>query len=243
MKQPWHRATPALFAQLRADVEAFCSTLHTSVDNDDVVRIRGTFPVRHGNEELDRYGVEIELPLEYPDRLPIVRETAGRIPWEADRHNSNGIVCVLLPEDRWWSFPPEKPFLEYLTVPLHNYFLGQSLVEAGGTWPFSEHRHGLDGIIDFYKERFGTEDAKAAVLLLKLVAAGRFRGHWECPCGSGKKLRRCHWRGLVDVTNRMPRWAAQKSLDDILTAASRAERDSSSQNALRLSTGQKLVRP
>lgn len=219
MKEPWHRARPALLAQLRADVKAFCSTLHVFVDN-DVVLIHGTFPVRHGAEELDRYRIEIEFPREYPDGLPIVRETGGRIPWVADRHNTNGIACVLLPEDRWWSFPPDKPFLDYLTVPLHNYLLGQSLVEAGGTWPFSEHRHGLDGVIDFYKDRFSTDDAKVAVLLLKLVATGRFKGHWPCPCGSGKKLRRCHWPGLLGVANRMPRWAARKSLDDILLSYS-----------------------
>jgi hypothetical protein len=215
MKEPWHRTRPGLFAEVRADVEAFCSTLHVFVDN-EVVRIRGTYPVRHESEELDRYHIEIEFPPDYPDRLPIVRETAGRIPWEADRHNSNGVACVLLPEERWWSFPPNKPFLEYLTVPLHNYFLSQSLIEAGGTWPFSEHRHGLDGVIDFYKEQFGTQDTMTAILLLKLVASGRFKGHWPCPCSSGKILRHCHWPGLLVVANRMPRWAAQNSLDNIL---------------------------
>lgn len=45
-------------------------------------------------------------------------------------------------------------------VPLHNYFLGQSIVEACGAWPFGEHRHGLNGVIDFYEERVRTDDAK-----------------------------------------------------------------------------------
>jgi hypothetical protein len=214
MRESWHRVRPALFAQLCVDVEAFCSTLHVFVAK-EAVRIHGTFPVRYETEELDRYQIEIEFPTDYPDQLPIVRETAGRIPWEPDRHNSNGIACVLLPEDRWWSFPPDKPFSYYLTVPLHNYFLGQSLVEAGEIWPFSEHRHGFEGVIDFYKEHFGTDNPKTVLLLLKLVASGRFKGHWQCPCYSGKLLRHCHWQGLLDVANRMPRWAAQKSLDDI----------------------------
>jgi hypothetical protein len=222
MKEPWHSARPSLLAELRADVKAFCSTLHVFVEY-NIVCVRGTFPVRHETEDLDSYRIEIELPSDHPHRLPIVRETGGRIPWAADRHvNTNGTACVLLPEDRWWSFPPGRPFLDYLTVPLHNYFLGQSVVEAGGTWPFSEHRHGVNGIIDFYKERFHAGDAKVAVLLLKLVATGRFKGHWQCPCASGKKLRHCHWRGLLNVANRMPRSAAQKSLDDIFAVVSRA---------------------
>ena len=223
MKKPWHQARPALLEQLRADVAAFCTTMHVLIE-DDVVRVRGTFPVRHDAEVLDRFSVDIEIPADYPDRLPIVRETRGRIPWIADRHvYTNGTACVLLPEDRWWSFPPDRSFLEYLTTPLHNYFLGQCVVEAGGAWPFSEHRHGLNGVIDFYKERFGTDDAKVVVRLLELVVSGRFKGHWPCPCGSGKKLRKCHLPGLLDVANRMPASAAKKSLENIFAAVKRAE--------------------
>src|SRR5258708_2622266 len=141
MKGLWHHSRPELLAQLRADVEAFCTTLHVFLE-DGVVRIRGTFPVRHEAEDLDRFRIEIDFPAGYPDHLPIVREIGGRIPWSADRHvYTNGTACVLLPEDRWWSFPPDRSFSEYLRVPLHNYFLGQSIVEAGGAWPFSEHRH------------------------------------------------------------------------------------------------------
>ena len=221
MKAPWHHVRPELLDQLRADVEAFCPTLHTFVEDATVV-VRGTFPVRHEGEDLDRYSIEIELPADYPERLPIVREVGGRIPWDADRHvYISGTACVLLPEDRWWTFPPDRPFSEYLAVPLHNYFLGQSVVEAGGVWPFSEHRHGLNGVLDFYKARFDTDDHKAVIKLLQLVARGGFKGHWPCPCGGGRRLRDCHWRGVLDVSRQMPRWAAQQSLDGMLVMAER----------------------
>src|SRR5437879_1350610 len=141
MKGSWHRERPTLFDEVRTDVGRFCTTLHVFVA-DETVRVRGTFPVRHGVEVLDEYRIEIELPPDYPDKLPIVREIGGRIPWEADRHiSTDGSACVLLPEDRWWVFPPNKPFFDYLTVPLHNYFLAQSVVEGGGAWPFRAHEH------------------------------------------------------------------------------------------------------
>jgi len=217
MKGPWYRQRPALLQQVQEDVETFCSTLHVSLER-EVVRIRGTFPVRHVGEELDRYAIVLEFPGDYPDGLPIVREVGGRIPWTADHHvYTNGVACVLLPEQLWWSFPPGTRFLEYLKGPLHNYFLGQSVVAAGGTWPFGEHRHGPNGVIDFYAEQFGAKELQVIVRLLELVAEGRLKGHWSCPCGSGNKIRNCH-PGAIAVARKMPAWAARRSLDWILAA-------------------------
>ena len=81
-----------------------------------------------------------------------------------------GRRCVLLPEDRWWSFPPGRPFSEYLTVPLHNYFLGRTVVDSGGQWPFSEHAHGWHGVASFYEEKFGTGDEELVVRFLQVIS-------------------------------------------------------------------------
>ncbi len=85
MRQPWYCRRPALLAQVQADVEAFCTTLHVFVES-DAVAIRGTFPVMHAGEVLERYAVKVEFPADYPDRMPIVREVGGKIPWTADNH-------------------------------------------------------------------------------------------------------------------------------------------------------------
>lgn len=225
MKLPWHRAKPHLLAEVRADVEAFSSTLHVFVE-DDVVRICGTFPVRHGGDDLEAYHIEIAFSADYPDELPIVREKGGRNPWTAKRHvYSNGNACVLLPEDRWWSFPPGRRFGEYLRGPLHNYFLGQSVVDQGGEWPFGEHDHGWHGVAEFYQEKFGTKNAAVVVRGLKLIADGKVRGHWPCPCGSGRIIRSCH-PGIIEVAKKMPAAAARKSFDS-LTSSVRADRKAS----------------
>lgn len=236
MKLPWHRAKPHLLAQVRTDVEGFCPTLHVFVE-DDVVRIRGTFPVRHAGEDLDAYRLEIDFPADYPEELPVVREKGGRIPWTADRHvYTNGNACVLLPEDCWWSFPPGRPFGEYLRGPLHNYFLGQSVFEQTGQWPFGEHHHGWFGAAEFYQDKFGTQDATVVVEGLKLIAEGKVRGHWPCPCGSSKTIRACH-PGIIEVAKKMPAAAAQKSLDSLMRSV-RADRNAapSSQSPAGVST-------
>jgi hypothetical protein len=223
VKRPWHRRRPALLAQVQSDVEAFCSTLHVFVEG-EVVRVRGTFPVLHEGEVLARYAIEIEFPADYPDRLPIAREVGGRIPRTGKHHvfPATAACCVLLPEDRWWSFPPGRPFSEYLSGPLHNYFLGQSVVAAGGTWPFGEHAHGAKGVIAFYEEKFGTNDPKVVVRSLRALAAGKVRGHWPCPCESGKIIRQCH-PGIIEAAKRVPPWAAQESLDGLIRMVEIAE--------------------
>jgi len=233
MKQSWHLRSPARLEQVRSDVEAFCSTLHVVVEG-EVVWARGSFPVRHGGEELDRYLIEIEFPFDYPDWLPIVREVGGRIQWTADNHiyPQTGVCCVLLPEDRWWSFPPRRPFTEYLRGPLHNYFLGQSVVATGEKWPFGEHPHGALGVIAFYQEKFGTNDEMLTVRLLGAIAEGKLRGHWPCPCESGRIMRQCH-PGVIETAKRMPSWAVRESWESLRQSikAAQAARSSGNTNA------------
>lgn len=146
MSLPWHRANPALFEKERAEVEAAYPSLHFHVVN-DVVFVRGTFPTVGEGEVLDRYRIEIELPRDSLKSTPIVREVANRIPQTSDRHMNpaDGTACVLLPDERWRVWPIGATLLDFLNGPVRNFFLGQSLVEAGEPWPFGQWSHGVDG--------------------------------------------------------------------------------------------------
>lgn len=222
MKQLWYRERPALLAQLRQDVEEFCSTLHVFNEGDRVT-VRGTFPVLHEEEILDRYAIRIDFPDDYPNKLPVVREVNGRIPWVADRHVFvAGNCCVLLDEERWWSLPPSAPFRDYLRGPLHNYFLGQTSFESEGHWPFGEHDHGAAGIINFLAQKFGTDEPQLVVRFLTQVATGAVRGHLPCSCESGNKARKCH-PGVIEVARRIPATAARESLDRLTTLVGQAK--------------------
>lgn len=219
----WHQRNPKLLDEVRQDVTEFCDTLLVHVEGDTVV-IRGSFPVRASGEVLDEYAIEVRFPPDYPVGLPAVREVGGRIPWSAKFHAfTNGNTCVILPEERWWVFPPGTRFREYLEGPLHNYFLGQSVVAGGGSWPFGEHAHGWPAVIAFYGEKFGTNEPKAVIGLLSLLSEGRVRGHAQCPCGSGSRIRHCH-PGAIAVAQKMPAWAARVSLDGITAWARDAKK-------------------
>lgn len=213
--KPWHLRNPESFRCEMEEVERVYPDLHFRVTAERV-EISGPFPINDNDGVVDRFAVLITLLPDYPESLPVVRETAGRIPRHIDRHMlSSGEACVLLPEDRWRSWPKGSSLLSFVSGPLRNFFIGQALVERGGPWPFGEWRHGLDGMRDYYKEVFGTDDLAKVRAYLECLAAKKAKAHWDCPCKSGKRLRDCHVSLVRELRERMPRSDAVKALQHL----------------------------
>lgn len=224
--RPWHARDPELAEQIRTDLLSQYPGLHLLIEPDGSAFVRGTFPVvGPQGRVLDRYQVAIELPAGYPRDLPVVREVAGRIPWKPDFHvNSDGTACVLLPDDRWRCFPEGAPFLRFLDGPLHDFFLGQSLVALGEDWPFGQWSHGVRGVVEYYQWLFGTEDLETMVRFLEVLAKLNLKGHWPCPCGSGEKICRCCRARLIELRSRIPHHLARGVLQTIGVRSRPAER-------------------
>src|SRR5207253_22252 len=128
----------------------------------------------------------------WPKGTPILRETGGRIPWVSHRHvNPNGVACPIVPEE-WLLNPQHDSVLAFLDGPVRNFFLGQSLAERGDAWPFGERPHGRAGLLQSYGEMLGTTDQSAIPAYLDCLSRREIKGHFECPCGSGKRVRNCH---------------------------------------------------
>lgn len=150
---------------------------------------------------------------DHPKSLPLVREVAGRIPRERDRHiNENGTCCVLLPDERWKSWPVGAPLIDFLNGPVRSFFICQSLVEAGNPWPMEQLAHAADGIRASYSELLGTDDVIVIRGYLTCLAAKQVKGHWSCPCGSGERLRDCHLTQLLDLRKKISTADASRSL-------------------------------
>lgn len=216
MSQPWHRAYPALFDKERAEVEAAYPNLHFHVVNDNVL-VRGTFPIAFERKGLDGYLIEIELSRDYPKSIPIVRETGGRIPRTADRHMNpaDGTACILLPDERWNVWPHGSTLLQFLDVPVRNFFLGQSLVELGDPWPFGQWGHGANGIREYYAQLLGADDIRVVTGYLDCLSKKKIKGHWPCPCRSGKRLRDCHSTLVQDLATKIARQVAAQSFEKL----------------------------
>jgi hypothetical protein len=176
--------------------------------------IFGTFVVYgEGRRPLDRYQVSIELPSNYPDELPIVREIGGRIPHKSEYHiESDGRACVLIPDDRWCCFPVGAPFIDYLKIPLHNFFLSQTVYAKTGKWPFGEWRHGKDGIYEYYRCLLQTDNDWAVLCFLHILSKNNLKKHYDCPCGSGKVVKACCIEKVRDLRNKISTKVAQTAM-------------------------------
>jgi hypothetical protein len=188
---PWHRRSPQLAEEIRADLRTRYPSLHLFIEADGTSTVRGTFPVSAPDGRvLDRYQVSVEIPADYPRNLPIVREVGGRIPWKADLHvNPDGVACVLLPDDRWRCFPENAPLVRFLDGPVHDFFLGQSLVALGEEWPFGQWSHGAEGVREYYQWLLQTADAVTIVRFLQVLAKLNWKGHLDCPSQSHSQLK------------------------------------------------------
>jgi hypothetical protein len=181
----------------------------------ETIYLSGSFPVVHEGEILDRFQIAISLPHDFPRSIPVLRETGGRIPRVKDRHINpeSGEACPIVPEE-WLLLPIEqRTVMAFLDGPVRNFFIGQALVERGLPWPYGERNHGRPGLIQSYGEMLGITDEAAIPDYLDCLSHQRIKGHWNCPCGSGRRLRDCHIKDLKTLQRRIPRLVAQAAFD------------------------------
>ena len=225
MSRPWHKADPARLEKMRVEVQAAYPNLHFYPQGDRVL-VRGTLPILHEGDELDRYAVEIILPADYPDVLPLVFEVGGRVVRDPDHHmkGETGEACLFVPDEQWRVCPPGMGFLEFLNGPVRSFFLGQSLFRLTGKWPFGQRAHGAEGIREYYRELLGTDDIAVILAYLECLSRPTLKGHWPCPCGSGKRLRDCHRSRVQELRDKIPPAVAEKSWQALRSALNSAPR-------------------
>lgn len=142
---------------------------------------------------------------DFPHQEPKVFEIGGRIPRCADRHINLGGDCCVTVWEHWLTSSGDVSFAMFLNGPIHEYFLSQYWYERTGKWPFGEREHGLRGLEEAYAEALGITNRKKDVLYhLKLLSNDWPKGHWLCPCGSGKLLRYCHRGEMMALHDRIP---------------------------------------
>jgi hypothetical protein len=193
----------------------------------DHIVLRGSFPLVHEGDVLERYVLEICIPPAFPDAEPVVREIGGRIPQTVDRHvDTNGTLCVLVPED--WFLYPDPSVRSYLDGPLRSFLIGDTLVARGLPRPFGERAHYSKGLLEAYGDMVGSTEPAAIRTYLEYLGKDKVKGHWACPCGSGQRLRNCHADHVRILRGRIPAWVARSAADrlrkeELLEARSRKQ--------------------
>jgi hypothetical protein len=160
----------------------------------------------------DRYDVEIIVPASFPREPPLVREVGGRIP--ATFHtNPDGTLCLGSPAKLRLSLlrtPTLPGFVNQCVVP---YLYGYTHWEKHGKLPFGELAHGPAGLRQEFAGFFGLADGRTAAALVRLAGMRkRVANKLPCPCGSGRRLGRCHHLAVNRLRYELGRkWLRQHS--------------------------------
>lgn len=180
-----------------------------------VVRLAGTLAFSADAKGLERiddaYEVEITVPSGFPRQLPLVKETAGRIPTNF-HSNDDGSLCLGSPVRQHLELtknPTLPGFVKFCVIP---YLYGFSYREKHGQLPFGELDHGMKGIRQDFAELFGVKAHEAAVRMVGLAGMKRPPANKRpCPCGSGRRLGKCHNRNANVLRKQLGRpWCRQQ---------------------------------
>jgi hypothetical protein len=154
----------------------------------------------------DLYQVAIQVPWNFPKRIPSVFETGGRIP-QSYHHLTNGSLC-LGSETQLRLLLAEGislvGFVERCVVP---YLYRFSYLKKYDEAPFEDLAHGPDGIKEDLRLLFEIERDSAVVPFVRLASMKRrIANKAACPCGSGRRLGRCHNRVVNRLRERLGRY-------------------------------------
>lgn len=144
----------------------------------------------------DVFGLEIRIPENFPSALPSVFELKGRIP-EAHHKMSDGSLCLGSPLGLRLKAVRGKTVLAFVEACVIPYLVGYCVYERAGEMPFGELVHGIPGLLQEYSAlTCATSDAACIGLIECLGLRKRVANKRMCPCGSGRRLGRCHNRRI-----------------------------------------------
>lgn len=169
--------------------------------NTDDARIVGALAFSSEEEaglpKLDAsYRLKLIVPIRFPAALPRVYALEGCIP--EDYHTNPAKDLCLGAKVYLHSIVNRSPtllgFVDGCLVP---YLYRRRHIEVFGRPPWGELDHGASGLLQHYEHVFGTSDPDACVRLLELASLRRrVANKPPCPCGSGRRVGRCHHRRL-----------------------------------------------
>jgi len=159
-----------------------------------------------GKERIgDGYQLELSIPYGFPEQIPLVRETGGRIPPSYHKLD-NGALCLGSPTRLRLTLTESPSIIRFVERCLIPYLYGHSYFERYHSLPFAELKHGKDGLLQDLASLIGTEREDIIPEFVWLTAMKkRLANRQRCPCGSQRRLGRCHHRRINAIRDRLGR--------------------------------------
>jgi SEC-C motif len=144
----------------------------------------------------DGFSIEIYIPKNFPSALPSIFEQNGRIPKTYHKLN-DGSLCLGSPLALRLKATRSKTLLAFIDTCVIPYLAGYCIYEKTGEMPFGELAHGKVGLLEEYRQLTGAASADACIGFIECLGLRRRVANKRmCPCGSGRRLGRCHNRRI-----------------------------------------------
>jgi len=155
---------------------------------------------------VDSYSLCIRVPLNFPETVPEVIETEGKIPRDGKHHvNPNNTLCLGTPLRLQWKLLGNKSLVGFANnciIP-YLYAISHKLI-YGGEFIFGELAHGNKGIIVDYLDLFSLKEIIQVKQTLKLLGMKkRIANKKLCPCGCGRRFGICPFHNKVNKFREM----------------------------------------
>lgn len=148
------------------------------------------------------YEIKVILPINYPYGFPLLFETGNKFEHVEYRHvNDDGSCCVCSLKEadlvKQKGIPIKAFFLKYV-IP---YLANQVYFETAGEWANGDYDHGIEGILQFYKELFTIDNLEKVISLLSFLGFTKLNRNDKCYCGKNAKLKYCHFEIYKTIKN------------------------------------------
>lgn len=197
--------------------------MSTAPCSDAGVCLRGKFRFKasvSGSDEIDdSYKLVIVVPEKFPQAIPKVKETGGKIPRDGNFHvNPDGTLCLGSPLRllrKVHNAPNLTGFADKCLVP-YLYAVSYKLMH-GGDFVFGELAHGDQGIVEDYSVMLGLKKRHQVTQAIQLLGIKkRIANKKPCPCGCGKRLGACQFHHKLNEFRKMAplSWFKTHALND-----------------------------
>lgn len=151
------------------------------------------------NDEFIKGYFTIKIKL-FSDDLPKVWELSNEIRNSYQHLYEDRRLCLATDlEQRLYL--KKHTIIEWIKEYIEKYFVSYIYYKKYGVYPFGEHSHGEKGIYEFIKMHYKMDNLNDAKSIYEYICTKRYRGHLDCPCSSGKKLRNCHGDIILELLN------------------------------------------
>lgn len=152
----------------------------------------------------DDFFLQFYFPPDYPDSLPFVIETEGKIPAYYHRSREEGWLCLASPPELYIQFNRNRSLKNYIENLLNPYLYRWLYLKKFNEPPWGERSHYEAGIIEGYKKILNISNEEKLLLFLEIILKNNIQWRQVCPCGSNLMLRKCHKKQINFIKKNVP---------------------------------------